>query len=723
MKKSSNKHNALSRRAFLTTAGGLTIGVTAYAMFPGISESENIDQETVEKSQITAWVHIAPNGQITIYNPAAEMGQGSMTALPVIIAEELDADWNQVTIEQSPVDVDTYGLKKWGSRKIMLTVGSFTVMSYYKGLRQAGAQARHILMHSVAQKWNVPIEELTTEPSKVIHASSGRKVGYGEIMNFLQVPDKVPKIRKDQLKSPEDFRLIGSVMPRYDIPQKINGSAQFGIDVRVPNMLYGVIERGKTHGAKPTLKNESAIRSMTGVKEIVPLDHGIGIVADSVENALAAKKKLEITWDSTGPISDHSSEKALGDFAAMAGNGEAGKIQVQQGDIQQSISKAAKTYTADYLNDYVYHAQMEPLNAVASVSPDGKTAEVWAGTQAAGSVAPEVAKVLGTSPDNITFHPQFLGGGLGRRSKHDSLIEAVELSKAVSQPVKLIWTREDDLRYGMYRPMSLQRMKAAVDESGKLTGLSHIIVGDGDGLLASGARNAFYGIPNQQVELKAVSTGVRLKHWRSVGHGPNKFAIESFIDEVAAGEGKDPLEFRRGLIKDFPKALKTLEKAAEMANWGAPLKESRAKGIAFGERSGALVTGICEISLDREKGKIRVHHFWCAADAGIIVQPDNAKAQMEGGIIMGMSSVFQERLTIENGAVQQSNFHDYSLLRMKDIPESIEIEFIPSLDAPKGIGEASLPIVAGAISNAFAALTGKRLRHLPFTPERVLAAL
>ena len=282
-------------------------------------------------------------------------------------------------------------------------------------------------------------------------------------------------------------------------------------------------------------------------------------------------------------------------------------------------------------------------------------------------------------------------------------------------PVKLIWTREDDVAYGAYRPLSLQRLHATTDTQGNITGLSHIVVGDGGHLVASGARNDHYNIPNQLVEWRPASHGIRLKHWRAVGHGPNKFAIESMLDEVADDVGVDPVELRRRLMKKSPRALATLEKVAKLANWEGPSTKGRAKGVAFVEH-GSMGTGICEISLDRSSGKIKVHHFWIALDAGIIVQPDNVKAQMEGGIIMGMSSVLKEQITIVNGQVQQSNYHDYQLLRMQDIPESIEIELIESSEIPEGVGETATPIVAGAIANAFYRLTGKRLRHLPFTP-------
>ncbi len=719
---SDRKSSTLSRRQFLATAGGITITITAYGLAPSMGLSQKEGKRKAEDKQLTVWVRLEPNGQLTIYNPAAEMGQGSMTALPVILAEELDADWSKVRIENAPIEPDVYGLDR-GDHKIMLTVGSWSVKGYFNSLRQAGAQARYVLLNSVANHWQVPLSELKTDAGLVTHQKSGRQVSYGEITSFIKIPASIPEIPEEQLKRPDQFRLIGSVLPRYDIPAKVDGSALFAMDVQVPGMLYGVIERGTIHGSQPTLQNEQAIRSLEGIVELVMLEYGVGIVATSLEKALNAKKRIKIQWSEDVKAVGHSSQEAFALYEKMANEDQSGEILTEKGNVSESLKTAAKTYSADYKNDYVYHAQMEPLNAIASVAADGMSAEIWAGTQAPGSVADTIAEALQIDPSRVTFHQHFLGGGLGRRSNHDYIIEAARLSKAVSKPVKVLWTREDDLRYGMYRPMSLQRLQASVDASGSLTGLSHCVVGDGGGLLTSGANNEFYAIPHQHLEVRAVENGIRLKHWRAVGHGPNKFAIESFIDEIATGQGIDPYAFRRTLMKESPRALQTLEKAAEMAQWNTPPKEGRARGIAFGERSGSLCTGICEISLDREKGKIRVHHFWSAVDAGIVVQPDNVVAQMEGGILMGMSSVLSESITINQGKVQQSNFHDYPLLRITDIPERIDIAMIPSEEPPQGIGEASLPVVAGAIANAFAALTGKRLRHLPFTPDRVLEAL
>lgn len=727
MKDQTIAKNNLSRRRFLKVSGGLTIGITIIGLVPQLTSCSEDGEETREwvEKELNAWVQLREDGQVTIYSPASEMGQGSRTALPVILAEELDADWSKVKIETSPIDPEIYGSPGFGPNapKIMLNVGSRTVKSYFNSLRQAGAQTRYVLLHSVAKTWEVPMEELSTEPGMVVHQNSGRKMPYGDIIAILDIPESIPEIPEDQLKRPEDFRLIGNEnIPRRDVPEKCNGQAIFSTDVQVPGMVYGVIERGKVHGASPSLRNEAAIRATDGLIDLVALDYGIGVVAGTLEKALEIKKQLDIDWNTDVPAAKHNSQEALDAYSTLNQHDEQRQL-VNKGNVAQAMRSAANTYTAEYKNDYVYHAQMEPLNAVAAISEDQQSIEIWAGTQGPGFLPGAVGEALGIAPENVKLNLMYLGGGLGRRSLHDYVIESALLSKAVSRPVKLVWTREDDLRYGLYRPMSLQKMQAGTDADGNIIAFSHSITGDGSNLLASGADNEFYGIPNQEVKLNLVKNGIRLKHWRSVGHGPNKFAIEAFLDQIAKDQEKDPLEMRRSLMKDYPRALKTLEKAAEMASWSRPAPEGRARGIAFGERSGALCTGICEISLDRESGKIKVHHFWSAVDGGIIVQPDNAKAQIEGGILMGMSSVLAEQVTVEQGEIQQSNFHDYPLLKMADIPETLEVELIPSTEAPQGLGEASLPVVAGAIANAFLALTGKALTHLPFTPERVKAVL
>jgi len=726
MKNKNTYTSNLNRRQFLKSSSGIALFIGTTGILPQLISCKNPSavQATLEKQALTAWVQISEDGQITIYNPAAEMGQGSMTALPVIFAEEMNADWNKVNVEFSPLEPSTYGSVGWGGRKMQITVGSRTVKSYYSLLRKAGAQACYVLKHSVAKKWEVPIEELTaTEPSIIEHSKTGRKISYGEIVPFLEMPETLPEITDEQLKDPKDFRLIGKNIDRTDIPAKINGEAKFAIDIILPDMRYAVLERGRVHGAKPSLKNEAEILALEGVEKIVPFDYAIGIIAKTLEQALAAKKKLDIEW-SEAKATGFNSTEAFAKYETIAKQRKAGKPVVEKGNINQAFRSAAKTYEADYKNDYVYHAQMEPLNAVVKIAEDGQSAEAWVGSQQGTAPKLGLPKILDLPEDKITIHLQYLGGGLGRRSMTDFLHEAGHLAKAFpSYPVKLIWTRDDDLTYGAFRPMSLQKLKASLDKNGNVTGFSHVVIGDGGNLVAGGVKNEFYNIPNQYAEWRSAEHGIRLKHWRGVGHGPNKFAIECFIDDIAHGQGVDPVDFRRKLMADSPRALATLEKAADMSNWSSPSSEGRAKGVAFLERSGTLSTGVCEISLNRETGKIKVHHFWSANDAGVVIQPDNVKAQMEGGIIMGMSSVFKEQLTIKDGAVEQSNFNDYHLLRMEDVPDSIETAIIPSSEAPQGVGESGTPLVACAVANAFFKLTGKQLRHLPFTEERVLAVL
>lgn len=716
----------INRRAFLKTSGGFALLIGTGGILPQLLSctDERELREAGKKHQLTSWVQLTEDGRIIIFNPAAEMGQGSMTSLPAIFAEEMDADWRLVEVVFSPQEAAIYGSDGWSpDRKVMLSAGSHITRDYFPIMRKAGAQARYLMLYSAAEYWDVPLAELHTEAGKVVHAASGDRLSYAELVPHLRMPAALPDISEEQLKSHGDFRLIGKVLPRTDIPGKTNGSALFAIDLKLPGMLYAVLERGAVHGARPSLNNKEEILAMDGILKVVSMDHAIGLLASRFEQALAAKNRLDISW---GPAeaSGFNSQEVYSEYERIADRTETGTVLVETGDVEKAFQAATKSYTADFKNDYVYHAQMEPLNAIVQVEEDLQHATVWVGSQQGFDEKLGVPELLGIPPENVDIRLQYLGGGFGRRSMTDFVTECAFLAREVpGNPVKLLWTREDDLRYGAFRPLSLQRLKACTDAGGNLTGFSHCVVGDGGHLVASGIRNEYYDIPNQLAEWRETSHGIRLKHWRAVGHGPNKFAIECMIDEVAHGQGTDPVAFRRILMGKSPRALATLEKAAEMANWQRPAAEGRARGVAFLERSGSLSTGICEISLNRETGVIRVHHFWNALDCGIVVQPDNVKAQMEGGILMGISSVLKEQITIRDGRVQQSNFNDYPILRMDEIPDSVDTSLIDSGAPPQGVGESGTPLVACAVSNAFFSLTGKHLRHLPFSPERVLEAL
>lgn len=724
---------APSRRTFLRRAGGglsfaLVFGPAGLAARrPGSPDApDDLTAAGAPPSEhpFGAWVRIATDGRVLIYSPAAEMGQGSMTALPVILAEEMDADWDLVRIEHSPVEPGVYG-RSWGGRGSggsMMTAGSMAVRGYYMNLRVAGAQIRRVLLDNVAREWGVPVGELATEPGVVVHAAGGRRISYGEVAAFAEVPDELPEVADAELKLPGDFRLIGHSVPRRDVPAKTDGSAVYALDVQVADMLYGLIARAPVHEANPASFNEAEVRALPGVAGTVTLDYGVGVIAETVEEAFAARDAMKIEWGSGARAEGFDSVAALAAYTEIADGEDGGRPLSEQGDVAEAMGAAARRYEADYFNDYVYHAQMEPLGAVALVNAAGDGAEVWAGTQAPDAARAAVARELGVPVERVAFHPCYLGGGLGRRTMADYIVEAVRLSRSARRPVKLIWTREDDLRYGAFRPMSLQRLTAGVDDDGNPVAWTHTVVGDGRGLLASGISIRYYDIPHQRIEMRGAGHGVRTKHWRAVGHGPNKFAIEAFVDDIARGEGIDPVELRRTLLGGSPRAVAVLDEVAEMAGWGGQPPSGRARGVAFVERSGTLAAGVAEISLDEDSGRIRVHRFWCAADGGIVVQPRNARAQIEGGIVNGLSTALFERLTVRDGRVEQSNFHDYPILRMSDMPD-IEVRFIPSHEPPMGLGEPGVPVAAGAVANAFAALTGRPLRHMPFTPDRVLETL
>ncbi len=714
----------ISRRRFLTGAGGLT-----FAIAIGTSGAVLLNAAEAKKTglDISAWVTITPDNMIKILSPAAEMGQGSMTGVPVALAEELDADWNLVKLEWAPSDPKIYGytrMRRGRQIRSMGVVGSKAVMSYYNDMRVIGAQVRKVLIANAAQKWGVSPASLTTEPNAVIHKASGKRLSYGEIAKFAKVPATLPAVSKSELKNPRDFRIIGKSVPRWDIPAKVDGSAQYSMDVQLPGMVYASTVHAPIQQSKPKSWNDAEIKAMRGVIGTVKLKQGVAVIADTFEHVMAARHALKVTWKDSKAANFNSEtalDKAYADFAADPNAKK--KTLVSKGDDKPAFAAAAKTHKANYRSDFGYHAQMEPLNAVARFNATGDQVEIWEGSQMPGASRAKIAKALGFKTKQVIHNQCYLGGGFGRRSINDYSIEAALIAREIRKPVKMIWTREEDLAYGMFRPQSLQCMEAALDKSGKITGWRHCVIGDGKRLLQSGVKIPYYNIPNQHVERRDTSHGMRLKHWRAVGHVFNIFAIEAFIDEIAQAEGMDPFQFRYERIGVNKKARKVFETLAEMSDWKTKRPQGRALGMAMGNRSGSLGGGVAEISLDRKTGKIKVHKFWIAVDAGTVVQPDAATANVESGMIYGLSSVLKERATMKNGAVEQTNFHDYEVLRMSEAPEEMHVKFIKSDRKPTGIGEVSNPMVAAAVANAFHTLTGKRLYHMPFTPERVLAAL
>jgi isoquinoline 1-oxidoreductase beta subunit len=689
---------------------------------------------------MSPWISIGTDGSITIMSAATEMGQGSMTALPLIIAEELDADWAKVRIVPAPPLDHIYGNP--GYAGMMYTAGSNAVTSYYVPLRIVGAQARRVLLDNAAHKWGVPVEELTTEPSVVVHAKSGRRLTYGDIAAFAELPAKAPDIKPEQLKKAADFRLIGKDVLRVELPAKVNGSATYGIDVQVPGMLYGTVLRAPVEGSVPDKIADATAKAVPGVTAVIRLPHGVGVVAQTAWAAFAARQALigSVTWTRTGVAWGFDSDKAVETFAADAKNlSRAARDWSAQGNARGAFENAANVVEGDYRCDYAYHAQMEPLNAVASVAPAGDAVEIWAGTQSQTTATEAPAKLLGISREKVKLHDLLMGGGFGRRGNRDVdfIIDAVMLSKEVSRPVKVMWTREDDVHNGRFRPLSGHYLRAAFDASGKLTAWHHRVAADRitpfmdpvrfqagggrDGMVMAGTDVRGYDVPHQLVEQLYRDTGVRTNPLRGIGVTANKFATEAFMDEVARKRGTDPLAFRLELLKGTPRAYKVVERVAQMAEWGRK-RDGRALGLAYIDYSGSQVAGIAEVSLDRANGQIKVHNFWCTIDCGVAVQPDNVVAQTESSIVYGMGMTLSERISIKDGVVEQSNLYDYHLPRLNEVPE-MHIELIQTDNHPTGAGQMATPLIAPTVSNAIMELTGVRLRHSPFTPERVKRAL
>lgn len=726
---------ALSRRQVMIGAAGLTFSVA----LGGRADAAVLAGERTGPT-LSPWVSIAPDGTITIMSAATEMGQGSMTSLPLIIAEELDADWNKVRIVPAPPLDAIYGNPGFGG--MMYTAGSNAVTSYYTPLRTMGAQVRRVLLDNAARKFGVPIEELTTEPSVVVHAKSGRKLSYGDIAAVAEVPAKAPEIKPDQLKKPSAFRLIGKDVMRIELPSKVNGTAQYGIDIQVPGMVYGTVLRAPVEGSVPDKIDDKKAKAVPGVTAIIRLPHGVGVVADTAWVALEARRALDdsVTWTRTGTAWGFDSDRGQDAFAASAKNLSApARDWSAKGNARGEIQKAASMVEAEYRCDYAYHAQMEPLNAVASVSPSGDAVEIWAGTQSQTTATEAPAKFLGIPRDRVKLHDLLMGGGFGRRGNRDVdfIVDAVMLSKEVGKPVKVMWTREDDVHNGRFRPLSAHYLRAGFDAGGKLTAWHHRLAADRitpfmdpvrfqaaggrDGMVMAGTDLNGYDVPHQLVEQLYRDTGVRTNPLRGIGVTANKFATETFMDEVAHKRGVDPLAFRLELLKGTPRAHKAVERVAQMAEWGKK-REGRGLGLAYIDYSGSQVAGIAEVSVNRSTGQIKVHNFWCTIDCGVAIQPDNIIAQTEGSTVYGLGMTLSERISIRNGAVEQSNFYDYMLPRMNEVPE-IHVELIQTDNHPTGAGQMSTPLIAPAVSNAIFALTGVRLRHTPFTPERVKKAL
>ncbi|MFZ0349931.1 MAG: molybdopterin cofactor-binding domain-containing protein [Pseudolabrys sp.] len=733
--KNGSLDTSISRRGFVSGAAGLTFAFTLGGIGHG-GEALGATQPT----KFNAWVSIAPDNTISIVCPAAEMGQGVYTSLPLMLAEELDADWSKVKTEFAPANPKVYGNPHDLFHGAQITAASVSVPGYFMPLRMAGAQARKVLLDAAAEKWKVPVAELTTDKSTIVHKKSGRKITYGEVVAFATVPAEPPKISEADLKKPAQFKLIGRKdIGRSDVPSKVNGSAKYGIDVQVPGMVYASVLQAPMEGAKAKDVNGADVMKMKGVAKVIPLPFGVAVIGDSVEATRAGVQALKVTWDTSGATAaGFDSDKAKDDYAAKAKDPNAEtKVEYQVGDVKAGLTGAAKTVEAGYWSEYTYHAQMEPMNAVAQVSEDGKSADIWTGTQFSALAAQIISGILKTTPDQIRVHQQFLGGGYGRRIWPDAAIQATILSHITKKPVKLILTREEDIAAARPRPMTHHLMKAGIDAQGNVVGWHHRLVsenvdavaapprfkatGGKDYIGARGLDQAFYAIPNALAEYVREDRGMRVHAWRGIGSGYNKFAAEAFLDEVAQVAGKDPLALRLELTKNKPRANAVINAVAEMSDFKRK-RPGHGMGIAFADYHDTLSAGIAEISLDQKTGKITVHNYWIVTDPGLVIQPDHVHAQLESAVVYGLSAALIEQFAVKDGAVQATNFDSYPVMRMSEVPE-IHTKILATNNPPSGMGEIGVVTVAPAIANAVFQLTGKRLRHLPMTADRVKKTL
>ena len=710
--------STIDRREFLTRAG-LTLAIVAtpsslkvLAMGPAATASDVFSPGP--------WLQITPDNQVTVLLCKSEMGQGIHTAIPMIVADELEADWSQVKTEMAPVEAEYAD----PVHHMHATFGSQSIRHLYQPLRKLGAAGREILVKAAANKWNVAASECEAIQGKVQHKSSGRSFSYGEL---VEEASSLPVPENPGLKDKSEFKLMGTPVARLDLPAKVSGEAKFGLDTFVPGMLYGVVARPPAYGAKVTSYDEQAAKKVNGVRHVVEFDRGIGICADTIDAAWKGREALNAQW---GPgvepgLSTASMDKCLADALDMS------SLEARNDPgVPAALRQASKRVHATYFLPYLSHAIMEPMNATAHVQAD--RCETWSPSQSPSGVQHVAARITGLKPEQIQVNTPYLGGGYGGRGATDGVHEAVSLSKATGKPIKVIWTREEDIKYEAYRPGYGHRIDASLDQTGKVTAWSHrvtgsIVHGRGPGPrvdsgAVSGLRDLQYDIPNIKVDYIWVNKPIPVRPWRSPSGSHNGFTVESFMDELAHAASQDPVEFRLKHLQHAPRAQRVVELAAEKSGWGKPLTGAEGRGIATYYTDEAYVAAVAEVSVDRKTGVIDIHRIVCSVDGGPIINPDTAEAQIAGALVMGLSAALREKVEFADGGVKSANFTDYHTLRMSQAP-NIEVHFVDSDAKIGGLGEPSLPLAAPSVTNAIYAATGARIRRLPLTPERVLEAL
>lgn len=705
----------INRRSFLKAsivAGGAAVFSFSLPVGSRAAERFGLAAAPAADFQPNAFIKIARNGKVTVVVGQVEMGQGVYTSLPMIVADELEVDWANVAYEVAPAN-PAYINPAFG---MQATGGSSSVRGLFAPLRRSAATVREMLVTAAAQGWNVAVESCKAESGKVIHTATNRSIAYGEL---LDAAAKIAPPANPKLKDPKDFKYIGKGAKRLDSPDKVNGKAVFGIDVKVPGMLYATIFRSPVIGGKVKTVDDSAAKAVKGVTHVVSLGYGVGVIAENYTAARRGRSALKVAWDD-GKMGNVSSETIYSSLAAAADT-DKGIVAKKTGDVAAGRAKAAKTVEAVYWAPFLAHITMEPMNFTADVRKDG--VEVWGGIQAQGMVQDIVAKTAEMPVDKVKVNTTLLGGGFGRRFEMDYVVDATLLSKAAGKPVKLIWTREDDMQNDFYRPAAYNKMSAGLDASGNPVFWHQRIATDSimarafglkegqlDDSSVEGASTLPYDFPDFQCDWVRKDTGVPVGFWRSVGSSHTAFSTECFLDEVAQAAGKDPVALRLSMLAKHPRHAGVVKLAAEKAGWGKPAAGTF-QGIAVHESFGSYVAQVAEVSVSKD-GTVKVHRVVCAVDCGQVVNPDTVAAQMESSIAYGLSAALFGEITLKDGKVQQKNFTDHRVLRMSEMPK-VETYIVPSTEKHGGVGEPGTPPIAPAVCNAIFAATGKRIRSLP----------
>lgn len=715
-----NSINPVSRRGFLKGSAMLGGGLVVAFVIPGGHRFAFGAENQGEVFAPNAFLRIGNDNSVTVLLGHSEMGQGIWTGLTMLIAEELDADWSKIRVEHAPASAAEYGLPAFGGMQI--TGGSTSTWMEFDRYRQAGAAARLMLIDAAAKRFDMAPSQIRTESGVVI--AGDKRATYGELADDagkLPVPDPA----SIKFKEAKDWKVIGKPTKRLDTPEKITGQAKFGMDVQFDGLMTAVVARPPVFGGSVKSFEGAEALAVPGVHKVVQVPTGVAVIADHYWAAKLGRDALKVVWE-PGPNAGLDSQQLLESFRKLAAT--PGTSVSQAGDATVMLGRAAKTIEAEYSVPYLAHAPMEPLNCTVKITND--RCEIWTGTQFQTLDQMIAGKITGLKPEQVEIHTQFLGGGFGRRANptSDFVSEAVYVAKAAGEPVKTVWSREDDIRGGYYRSAFLHQARIGLDADGMPIAWKHVLVGqsimagtsfeatmvkDGvDKTSVEGVADSPYleGLANHLIDLHSPQTGISVLWLRSVGHTHTAFVMESLIDELAEAAGKDPVEYRRTLLKAHPRHLGVLNLAVEKADWKAPLPDGHALGVAVHESFGSYVAHVAEVSQDNLA--IRVHRVVCAVDCGIAVNPQSIAAQMESGITFGLGFTLHSKLTFKNGQVQQSNFHDYQVLRLNEMPV-VEVHIVPSTDKPGGIGEVGVPPVAPAVANAVFALTGQRLRELP----------